>query len=64
MTFSVLMYMLMAATCVALAGVLVFDAATTMVRWSAQRRVSAAGRAHRPSATSGTSRPRTAATRT
>ncbi len=64
MTYSVLIYVLMMATCVALAGVLAFDAATAAVRWSAQRRVSAAGRAHRPSASTGTSRPRTVSTRT
>lgn len=42
MTLSVLMYAMMMATFVALAGVLVFDAVSAVLRWSAARAARAA----------------------
>ncbi len=65
MTLSILIYALMAAAFVALAGVLVFDAVTAGLRWSAHRSAPSDGPAHRRStAAGGARRPRTAPTRT
>ncbi len=44
MTLSVLMYAMMMATFLALAGVLVFDAVTAVLRWSAHRTAQSADR--------------------
>jgi hypothetical protein len=63
MTLSVLMYALMLGTFVALAGVLAFDAATTVLRWSANRRAQPARPADRRSAAAATRPPRAAATK-
>ena len=63
MTLSVLMYALMLATCVALAGVLAFDAVTAVLRSSAHRRAQPARSAHRRPTATGTRPPRAAATK-
>ena len=63
MTLSVLMYALMLATSVALAGVLALDAATAMRRWSARRQVQRARPVHRRPTAAGARPPRAAATK-
>ncbi|MEA2143830.1 MAG: hypothetical protein QOI64_2260 [Solirubrobacteraceae bacterium] len=64
MTLSVLMYVLMTATFVALAGVLAFDAVTAVLRRSAQREADRAGPVHRRSSDSGARSRRAAPTGT
>lgn len=65
MTLSILMYALMLATFVALAGVLAFDAATAVLRWSARaRQVQPAAAATRRPAAPGARGPRVASTKT
>ena len=63
MTLSVLMYALMSATFVALAGVLAFDAATAALRWSAHRRAQTARPVQRRATAAGVRPPRPAATK-
>jgi hypothetical protein len=63
MTLSVLLYALMLATFVALAGVLAFDAVTAALRWAASRRVRPARPVQRRSGAAGARPPRTAATK-
>ena len=63
MTLSVLMYALMLATFVALAGVLAFDAVTAALRWSARRQAQPVRPAARRQTAAGARPPRTAATK-
>lgn len=63
MTLSLLMYALMLTTFAALAGVLAFDAATAVLRWSAHRRALPARPADRRPTAAGAGPPRAAATR-
>lgn len=63
MTLSVLMYALMLATCVALAGVLVFDAFTAALRWSGRRQAQPARPVQRRPTAAGARPPRAAATK-
>ncbi len=53
MTLSVLMYAMMMATFVALAGVLAFDAVTGVLRWSARRAARSTASAPRRTAAAG-----------
>lgn len=64
MTLSVLIYAMMMATFVALAGVLVFDAVSAVLRWSAHSRARSARPVERRPTASGTRNPRAAPTRT
>jgi len=63
MTLSVLMYALMMAAFVALAGVLVFDAVAAVLRWSGHRQAQPSAPAPRRPAASGARPPRAATTR-
>ena len=63
MTLSVLMYALMMATFLALAGVLAFDAVAAVRQWSAQRRPQPARPVQRRPTAAGTRPPRAAATK-
>jgi hypothetical protein len=63
MTLSVLMYALMFAACVALAGVLAFDAVTAALRWAGHRRAQPARAAQRRPTVAGARPPRAAATK-
>lgn len=63
MTLSVLMYALMLATFVALAGVLALDAVTAVRRWSASRRVQSVRPVGRRSTAAGARPPRAAVTK-
>jgi len=63
MTLSVLMYALMLATFVALAGVLAFDAVTAVRRWTGRRRAQPARAVQGRPSTAGARPPRAAATK-
>ncbi len=63
MTLSVLMYALMLATSVALAGVLAFDAVMAVRRSSARRRAQPVRAVHRRPTPAGARPPRAAATK-